>query len=278
MGRLGRGRAVAADLSERLAPHHAAAVAAFAERFAADDEFVASLLVGSLVHGHGRSESDVDVILVATEDAFERRRREGRLAFVIRELATWPGGYVDVKVTSRSLLARVAARGSDPARYAFRDAVVLQTRDPAIGDLLARVARFPVEQQADRERRFLAQVLAWTWFMEQAEVHANAYLTTVAVGKLVLFACRVVLNANGALYPYHKWLLRETEAQPRQPDGFADLVAEALARPSVASARRLKDAVVAFVGPGAAAVDWPNQFMVDSEFNWLEHEAPIDDL
>ncbi len=267
-----------AELSGRLAPHHLAAVDGVVARYATDGAYVALLLVGSLAHGHARPESDLDVVLVATEEAFELRRSEGRLAFVIRDLAGWPGGYVDVKVTSRSMLERVARHGSDPARFAFRDAVVLATRDPTIGALLERAARFPSERRAERERRFLCQLLAWNWYLEQAEEHANAYLTIVATHKLVLFACRVVLNANEALFPYHKWLLQETERVPRQPDGFAERIAELLARPSVDAARRLKDAVLAFAGEHETNLDWPSQFVVDSELNWLEHEAPVDDL
>lgn len=267
-----------AELSERLAAHHLAAVDGVVARYAGDGAVVALLLVGSLAHGLGRPGSDVDVMLVATEEAFELRRSEGRLAFVIHDLAGWPGGYVDVKVTSRSMLERVAHHGSDPARYAFRDAVVLAASDPTIGALLERAARFPSERRAERQRRFLCQLLAWTWYLEQAEEHANAYLTTVATHKLVLFACRVVLNANEALFPYHKWLLRETERVPRQPERFADLIAELLAGPSVGAARRLKDGVLAFAGENEATLDWPNQFLVDSELNWLEQEAPVDDL
>ena len=267
-----------ADLTSALAPHHAAAVEAAVERFGSDDACEALLLVGSLAHGAGSPGSDVDIILVANEVEFARRQGERTLAFVIHDIATWPGGYVDVKVTSRTMLEQIARRGSDPARYAFRDARILLTRDPSIGALLERVVRFPIEQRKTREHRFLAQVLAWTWFMEQAEAHGNLYLSTVATHKLILFACRVVLNANEALYPYHKWLLQETERLPHQPEGFCEKIAALLERPSPAAAQRLKDAVLSFAGAQEQELDWPNQFMIDSELSWLEHEAPIDDL
>ncbi len=125
-----------ADLTSVLAPHHAAAVAAAVERFGTDDACVALLLVGSLAHGSGSPGSDVDVILVASEEEFARRRSDGTLAFVVRDLATWAGGYVDVKVTSRTMLEQIARRGSDAARYAFRDARILVTRDPSIESLV----------------------------------------------------------------------------------------------------------------------------------------------
>jgi predicted nucleotidyltransferase len=261
-----------------MEPHHAQAIDGFVARYAAKEEFVALLLVGSLAHGFASPASDVDVMLVATDEEFRRRERERRLAFVERDLCAYPGGYVDVKVTSLSLLDRVADRGSDPARYAFKDAAILASREPALRDLLHRVARFPVEQKATRERRFLCQVLAWAWYMGQAEAHRDAYLTTVATQKLALFACRVVLNRNETLFPYHKWLVRETIRAPLQPDAFEPGLRDLLARPSSAAAERLRDAVLAFVGEAGAGLDWPAQFMADSELNWLHHEAPIDDV
>jgi hypothetical protein len=261
-----------------LERHHAQAIDAFVARYGARDEFVGLLLVGSLAHGFATAASDVDVVLVATEDEFVRREREHRLAFAEHDLCAYPGGYVDAKVTSPALLQRVAERGSDPARYAFHNAVILVSRDPALDDLLARAARFPVEQKAMREGRFLCQVQAWTWYMGQAEAHADAYLKAVATQKLALFACRVVLNRNETLFPYHKWLLRETTRLPSQPEGFAICLHDLLERPSVVAAERLRDAVLTFVGEAGRGLDWPTQFMIDSELNWLHHEAPIDDL
>jgi len=261
-----------------MAPHQAQAIECFVAKYGGDDAFVALLLVGSLAHGFATPASDVDVILVATEDEYRRRQGDGRLAFVERDLCGYAGGYVDCKVTAPSLLQRVADRGSDPARYAFEGATILSSREPELGALLARIARFPVEEKAARERRFLCQVLAWTWYMGQAEAHSDAYLTAVATQKLALFACRVVLNRNEKLYPYHKWLVSETVRAPLQPEAFEACLNDLLGRPSLKAAQRLQEAVLAFVGGAGDGLDWPLQFMVDSELNWLHHEAPIDDL
>ena len=261
-----------------MAPHHAQAVERFVAKYGADDAFVALLLVGSLAHRFATPASDVDVLLVATEAEFERRQGERRLAFVERDLCGYAGGYVDCKIASLPLLRRVADRGSDPARYAFADATILASRAPELGELIARITRFPVEEKAARERRFLCQVLAWTWYVGQAEAHRDAYLMATATQKLVLFACRVVLNHNERLYPYHKWLVRETVRAPLQPEAFEARLRDLLERPSLTAAQHLQDAVLAFAGEAGRDLDWSTQFMVDSELNWLHHEAPIDDL
>jgi hypothetical protein len=261
-----------------LEPHHRSAIEAFVATYGAREEFIALLLVGSLAHGFATPSSDVDVILVATEEEYERRVRDRRLAFVEFDVCPYPGVYVDGKVTARSMLQRIAESGSDPARYAFKGAEVLASRDGDLRALLARVTRFPSEQRAIREHRFLCQVLAWTWYMGQAEGRRDAYLTLVATQRLALFACRVVLNRNEVLFPYHKWLRTETLRAPLQPEGFAADLQALLDRPSLATAQRVKDGVLAFVGRVGQEPDWPTQFMFDSELNWLHHEAPVDDL
>ncbi len=90
--------------------------------------------------------------------------------------------------------------------------------------------------------------------------------------------CRVVFNKNEALYPYHKWLLEETERISLKPENFDDLLEKLLLTPSFKTAEKLTEVLLEFLGLKEKEVDWPNQFMVDSEMNWLDHEAPIDDL
>lgn len=67
---------------------------------------------------------------------------------------------------------------------------------------------------------------------------------------------------------------------PLQPAAFDARLRDPLGRPSLAAALRPQDAVLAFVGGagGGDGLDWPLQFMIDSELNWLHHEAPIVDL
>jgi hypothetical protein len=103
-------------------------------------------------------------------------------------------------------------------------------------------------------------------------------IESLSTQKLVLFASRVILNSNEALYPYHKWLLEETRRAPMKPGGLTDMLDEFLHHPSFERAQQVSDTVLGFVGVKEQEVDWPNQFLVDSEMNWLAHEAPVDDL
>lgn len=258
--------------------HHQRAIDGFLARYRDGEGVEAILLVGSLAHGFARADSDVDIIIVLGEAEYAGRKRENALAFSLWDICDYEGGYVDCKVTSRSAMRAVAERGSDPARYAYKDAVVLFSRDGSARDMIADVTRFPKHDKAERQRRFACQLLAWKWYMSQAEQKRNAYLTHLACQKIALFASRIVLNHNEMLYPYHKWLLAETMKAPEKPDGFDCLIAAFVENPTYARADTIVNETLRYIGISEKSADWPNQFMIDSEMTWLDHESPIDDL
>ena len=151
-----------------LAPHHAESIANVVRAFEADATTRAVMLGGSLAHGYARPDSDIDVMIVVDASrlpsACEGRSTRAR----DRTLCTYEGGYVDCKYLDVDFLARVAAHGSDPARYAFRDARILSSRIDGLPQLVAAAARYPVEETPDRMTRFTAQLLAWRWYFGES--------------------------------------------------------------------------------------------------------------
>lgn len=258
--------------------HHETSLARFLERYRNDDTVLAILLGGSIAHGFAKPDADIDLLIVVDEAEYARRKQENRLAFSVWDVCTYEGGYVDCKVISRSFMALVAERGSDPARYAFKDCTILLNRMPDLEDLLESVTAYPVQQKASRRMRFVSQLLAWKWYYSEVIKKENEYLVHLSLHKLILFACRIVLNENELLYPYHKWLLAETGRAPVKPDNYDALLDKLLTRPSWDDAQQLATAILDHLGLNEKDVDWPNQFLQDSEWNWIEHEPPVDDL
>jgi predicted nucleotidyltransferase len=266
-------------LSTTIETHHAASIQNLVAALEPDSAILALLLTGSIAHGFAKPDSDIDVAIVVEAEEYRRRKGEGRLVYRNDELCTYPG-YVDGKYVDVELLRLVVARGSDPARFAFKDSRILFSRVPGLAALLAEIVRFPVEQQRARRERFAAQLLAWRWYYGEAIRQENRYLRFLALQRVVLFGCRLVLNENELLYPYHKWLLRVVATAPRQPAGFLAAVDELLATDSRDLVERYCGAVLEFVGVDAAALNrtWSSRFIEDTELTWTTHEAPIDDL
>ncbi len=258
--------------------HHQEALNRLVRIFEREDHVRALLLGGSIAHGFAQPDSDIDVSIVVDTQDFARRQQENRLLYYNAELCAYEGGYIDGKYTHPGLLKLVAERGSEPARYAFKDCRVLFSHDPEIERLLARIVRYPAEGKGRRIERFAAQVQAWRWYYGEAVKKRNRYLAVLAIQKIVLFSGRIVLTVNEMLYPFHKWLLTELGKAERKPAQLLAGIEELLTAPTVEKVDSYCATVLAFAGYREEAHSWPNQFMLDSELNWLSQEPPVDDL
>lgn len=259
-------------------PHHSDTLLRVTEHFAKDPDVLGLLLAGSIVHGFCSADSDVDVMIVVSDADHERRLRTRSTCFFSRELCTYSAGYVDGKYISEELLRAVRARGSEPARFAFKGARVLFSRTASLASLVADAARYPVDEKAARIRRFQAQFQAWSWFAGEALKKQDPYLLSVAVSKLCLFGGRIVLAHNELLYPYHKWFLRVLAQAPEKPPGLLPAIERLLAAPDAEGIERLVAQVRGFRTWEVDAIGWGAEFMEESELSWLRGAAPVDDI
>jgi predicted nucleotidyltransferase len=258
--------------------HHKESIEKFLNIYKKDATILGILLGGSIAHGFAKADSDIDVTLIVEEAEYQRRKRENKLAFSLWDICTYPGGYIDCKVVNLDFLQMVQEKGSDPARYAYEDNTILFSRIENLEQLLQEISQYPSQQKEDRRNRFAAQLLAWRWYYSEAVKKKNSYLTYLAIQKLILFSCRLILNVNEMLYPYHKWLLRVTERASHKPEHFDEMLQNVMAGHNLELVNEFGDQIISFVKIDAKALDWPNHFLADSELNWIEHAPPIDDL
>jgi hypothetical protein len=73
--------------------HHEDAIAAFVRPQAARAETLGVVIVGSVARGDERPDSDVDVYLVITDQAYARASGGGDVAMVSRDGVDYDGGY-----------------------------------------------------------------------------------------------------------------------------------------------------------------------------------------
>ena len=258
-------------------PHHQRTIERLIDRFKPDPNFLALLIGGSLVKGYGDEDSDVDFMLIATDEEFARREADRTLTYYTTELCDYPGGYVDGKIVNVAFLEEVADRGSEPARSAFEKVSVAYSQLPHLDDLLKRITAYPEAVHADKVRSFYAQLLAMQWYVGEAEKRANTYLMMHAVSELVLFGGRLILAHNRLLYPYHKWFLRRLQAAPHQPADLMTLIDNLLNDPNKANADRFCEAILNFTAWDTPPEGWPARFMHDTEWAWRTGQAPVAD-
>ena len=258
--------------------HHEEAIKKVTAYFQREPEVEALLLGGSIAHGYELKNSDIDVMILVPEIDYQKRLLNGNIHYYNPEFCNYEGGYIDGKYLSIGFLEQVAQNGSEPARFAFKDARVLFSRGMRLEPRLEAVVRYPVEKKEERIKRYYAQFEAWNWYAHEALKQNNRYLLWTSVSKLVLFGSRLVLVRNELLYPYHKWLLRVLEEAAEKPSGLLEKMRDVYADPGDKEIREYYEVIKDFHNWGALGAGWPAQFMIDSELTWQTGTTCIDDL
>ena len=260
-----------------MRPHHQQAVDRLSAHFQEDPDALALIIGGSIAHGLEREDSDVDFMLVVTDEAFARAAQAGRYHHYSTEFTDYEGGYSDGKLMDMAFLRDVAVKGSDPARFAFQDALIAFSRREEIREIVRRVPVYPEAEHQGRIESFFGQVVALRWFAGEAHKRHDAYLMTHCAASLSLFACRLILTHNRMLYPYHKWLLTYVAKAPDKPANLLDLVDALVTQPSKAACDALVHCVLGFRDWGVDESKWVPRFFEDVEWTWRVGKPGIAD-
>jgi hypothetical protein len=133
-----------------LQAHHLKVIERLKALFQDDPRYLALLVGGSLVKGWGSIHSDVDILLVVTEEEYARRVATDDLGYYNAEICDYSEGYVDGKIMNEAFLHDVAQRGSEPARAAFINVHIAFSHLPHFNELLKQI---PVYQEHEREKK-----------------------------------------------------------------------------------------------------------------------------
>ncbi len=257
--------------------NHRRAIDRLVAELGEDPRFLAVILGGSVARGIELPDSDIDLILVASQEEYARRVAARDFGYLNNEVCDYPGGYAEAKVMSLPFLEEIADRGSEPARAAFVGARILSSRVPELQDLLERVTAYPEAERDDKIRSFYAHFLTYYWYLSEAERRNDRYLLLRSATDFALFAGRLILAHNRILFPYHKWFMHVLRQAPEQPEGLIDALERLLAEPCLESANPVLGGVMNFREWGPPTHEAPARFMEDSEWNWRDGRAPVAD-
>ena len=257
--------------------HHKKAIEKLTESLKEDNRYLALIITGSVAKGEERDDSDIDFILVVSDEEYEKRKRRNRIIFFDTQYCDYPGGYVDGKIVNLQFLKVVAERGSEPARDAFRDAWIAFSKIPEIEEILNKIPVFQKSEKAEKIQSFLAQFEIANWYIGEAERRKDKYLLMRAATDLILFGGRLILAHNEIIYPFHKLFMNALIRVPEKPEKLIELIEALLSEPSSKNAQAFYDAVKSFKKWRIRGI--PNvQFMLDTELAWLERKPYIGDI
>ncbi len=254
--------------------HHRRTIEHLVRNHGSRPENLALIVGGSVAKGLELESSDVDVMLIVTEDEYRRRREREQLQFLERESCDYDGGYVDFKTYNLAFLRDVAARGSETARWAFDRAILAWTRDAQVDALLRGIPVYPIAEKRERIGAFYSQLFISRWYLQEAEKRSDPYLLRWASDNLVLFSGRLILAHNEMLFPYHKWFMHELRRAVKKPDSFLPCAEAVLKCPCLSCGEALYTSVNTFENWGFTPRFCVDQFLENTELAWQTGRLP----
>jgi len=255
--------------------HHEQTIDAFTTSQSLRPEVLGLVVIGSVARGDERPDSDVDVYLVLTEDAYEASAESGVVAYVSKDGVAYDGGYVDVKLASPRYLADAADHGDDPTRASFDAGRVTLDRLGDLHGLVARMGRLPDQVWSARVRTYRAQLALYgDYFLPQAYGRDDRFLLQHSAVHASLAAGRCALARNRRLFRGQKYLAADLAGLPEQPEAFLASWWQVVEAPSPDTARNLIAVIDAWSGEPLTGDEALSTFIAANELAWLNHTIP----
>lgn len=185
--------------------HHEESLERLKEYFSDKTEVIAVIFGGSVAKGCERIDSDLDAMVVITDEAYEDRVKENKTAETIGGYCTYEGGYFDIKYMTKKFLQEAAEKGSEPARNAFLKSRVLFTRDSEISDLVEKIPIFQSQEKEEKMLSFYADFwLNYYYFLKSCPL--DGYMKLHAVNEVLYSIYRMILQEHEILFPCNRRL------------------------------------------------------------------------
>ena len=257
--------------------HHIDSIEKLKEYFSGSDYVIAIVLDGSIVKGNERVDSDIDAIIVVTDEKYTELAKENRLAETVTGYCTYEAGYFDLKYKTKDILRRAASHASEPTRNAYRKAQVVYSTDPEIEGLVRQIEAYPVHEKADKIACFLSNLQLNRGYFMHVTSADNAYMRAHLAQEIVYSVYRLILIENEMLFPCNRRLEETVRECRKRPENIIELGAKFLSDINEANSEAF---VRAFLSEteldlASAGKNVLSQYVKYYEDWWLEENPPF---
>lgn len=258
--------------------HHEEGIKNYTEKMKIQEGIQAVIIGGSIAHGFDTEKSDIDVMLVVSEEEYKRRLKASAVQFLEVAECSYEKCNIDGKYISMEYLKRIMQSGNEATRFAFKGAFAPYSRLENLETIIEEIQKYPVSEKQSKINRFYAQFKAWSYYCKHAFRNEDSYLLSFAASNLVLFGGRLILAHNETLFPYHKWFMRVLGDVKDKPEGIVEAAQLLIERRQKEDYERFYSLINDFRQWDDSGISWPNIFFHDSENNWIEGNTPVADL
>lgn len=172
---------------------------------------IALVFGGSVAKGCERPDSDLDAMVVLTDEAYEEKLRTKSTAESISGFCTYPEGYFDIKYFNKQYLMDAAEKGSEPTRNAFVKSRVLFSSDPEIESIVERISTFNEKERDEKLLSFFADFwLNYYYFLKECPI--DGYMKVHVTAEIIYSVYRMILQENRVIFPSNRRLEEFVEA------------------------------------------------------------------
>jgi hypothetical protein len=172
---------------------------------------VALILGGSVAKGNERPDSDLDGMVIVTDEVYEELDQRKATTDYIPGYCTYEGGYFDIKYMTKSYLKDLVNKGSEPARSGFRSSKILFSHDKEIGEILPRIPVFQTQEKDVKLLSFYSDFwLNYYYFLKSCNI--DGYMKMRTVAEIIYALYRIILQEAEILFDCNRRLEKQVEA------------------------------------------------------------------
>lgn len=172
---------------------------------------IALILAGSVAKGTERADSDLDGIVILSEEEYAEKEKNNTTTETIDGLCTYEGGYFDIKYMTKQYLKDLAEKGSEPARNGFAKAKILFCDDAEIEAILPLI---PIFQKTEKEEKLLSFYsdfwLNYYYFLKSCPI--DGYMKMHTISEIIYSIYRMMLQENEILFDCNRRLEQQVES------------------------------------------------------------------
>ena len=190
--------------------HHEQSIANMKDYYR-KQESIALILIGSVAKVTERADSDLDGVVILSEEEYAEKEKNNITTETINGLCTYEGGYFDIKYMTKQYLKDLAEKGSEPARNGFAKAKILFCNDAEIENILPLI---PVFQKTEKKEKLLSFYsdfwLNYYYFLKSCPIDGYMKMTTIA--EIIYSIYRMILQEKEILFDCNRRLEQQVES------------------------------------------------------------------
>lgn len=255
--------------------HHKTSINNLINYFKDDLDVIAIILGGSIAKGIERPDSDVDAIVVVSEEKYNQLNRSNQLSECIFGYCTYEHGYFDIKYCTEKYLISVMQKGSEPSRNAFKSSRCLYSKNSKIEEWINKIPLFQKQEKQEKLLSFYSAFnLNYGYFWGSSS--NDIYLRTRTATDIVLFGFRILLQESEVLFPCHKGLMESVIDLKNKPEDIINKATKLLTTLSDESKDDFVNSILNFIGykPPKDFSEVLTRFIDDNELWWYK-ERPV---